>query len=272
MKQGQKPEDRFRRVAVTAGIVIWVGIILLAVGLVFSIGSSRASSLALAALTPTYAETPTAATSAPAPATVVTATATATATWTPRPAQTATAVPSATHTASPAPSSTPTPSPTATVEPSPTPTLAPPTRIVSAAIGLDAPVVPVGWHVEQIEGQDMMVWDVADYAAGWSKTSARPGEKGNMVISGHHNIKGEVFRYVVDLKPGDEITVYAGDVAHTYVVTDNMILPEKGMPLEQRRENAKWIGPFDDERLTLVTCWPYTDNTHRVVVVAKPKR
>jgi len=37
-----------------------------------------------------------------------------------------------------------------------------------------------------------------------------------------------------------------------------------------RQENARWIAPTDDERLTLVTCWPYTNNTHRVVVVAKP--
>lgn len=25
-----------------------------------------------------------------------------------------------------------------------------------------------------------------------------------------------------------------------------------------------------DERLTFVTCWPYTNNTHRVIVVAEP--
>jgi LPXTG-site transpeptidase (sortase) family protein len=37
-----------------------------------------------------------------------------------------------------------------------------------------------------------------------------------------------------------------------------------------RQANARWIGPFNDERLTLVTCWPYTNNTHRVIVVAKP--
>jgi sortase A len=39
---------------------------------------------------------------------------------------------------------------------------------------------------------------------------------------------------------------------------------------EKRLENARWIGPFPDERLTLVTCWPYTNNTHRVIVIAKP--
>ena len=37
-----------------------------------------------------------------------------------------------------------------------------------------------------------------------------------------------------------------------------------------RRANAQWIAPTDDERLTLVTCWPYISNTHRLIIVAKP--
>ena len=39
---------------------------------------------------------------------------------------------------------------------------------------------------------------------------------------------------------------------------------------EQRVENAGWVLPTDDERLTLITCWPYESNTHRLVLVAKP--
>jgi len=37
-----------------------------------------------------------------------------------------------------------------------------------------------------------------------------------------------------------------------------------------RRQNARWIAPTTDERLTLVTCWPYTGNSHRLIIVAKP--
>ncbi|HID54608.1 MAG TPA: sortase, partial [Anaerolineae bacterium] len=33
---------------------------------------------------------------------------------------------------------------------------------------------------------------------------------------------------------------------------------------------AEWIMPTEDERITLVTCWPYTDNTNRLIVVAQP--
>jgi len=137
---------------------------------------------------------------------------------------------------------------------------------VIPAIGLDAPVVPVGWTMTE----DGPVWDVADYAVSWHNTSAYPGHVGNIVLSGHHNIKGKVFRYLIDLEPGDEITLYVGETAYHYVVAEKHLLEEKGMPEEVRRSNAQWIAPTNDERLTLVTCWPYTSNTHRLIIVAKP--
>jgi len=121
------------------------------------------------------------------------------------------------------------------------------------------------------KGTGLLVWQVADYAVGWHKTSAYPGNPGNVVLSGHHNIKGEVFRRLVELAPGDEIIVYVGETPYHYVVEEKHLLREKGMPVEVRRRNARWIMPTPDERLTLVTCWPYTSNTHRLIVVARPK-
>ena len=181
---------------------------------------------------------------------------------------TPTAVP---PTSTPGPAVSPTKGPTSPASSTrPAPATAPPDRIVGPAIGLDALVVPVGWKTVEENGQKVTEWEVADYAAGWHKTSAYPGNVGNTVISGHHNIRGEVFRYVVNLEPGDILDLYVGQTAYRYIVTEKYILKEKGMPPEVRQENARWIAPTDDERLTLVTCWPYTNNTHRVVVVAKP--
>jgi sortase A len=137
---------------------------------------------------------------------------------------------------------------------------------VIPAIELDAPVVPVGWK----ETDEGVIWDVANYAAGWHKTSAYPGHVGNTVLSGHHNIRGQVFRYLIDLEPDDEVFLYVGETAYHYVVTEKHLLEEKGVSEEVRRRNAQWIAPTDDERLTLVTCWPYTSNTHRLIIVAKP--
>jgi len=130
--------------------------------------------------------------------------------------------------------------------------------------------VPVGWTVKEVNGKKVANWIVADYAAGWHKNSAYPGAVGNTVLSGHHNIKGEVFRHVVDLKLGDTIYLYAGNQRYAYTVRRTMILKEKGEPASKRQENARWIAKSNDIRLTLVTCWPYTNNTHRVIVVALP--
>jgi sortase A len=146
-----------------------------------------------------------------------------------------------------------------------------PTRLVIPAIGLDAPVEPVGWHLEERDGQQVSVWDVPGYfAAGWLKSSAAFGAVGNTVVEGHHNIDGEVFRDLVNLEPGDSVTLYAGDVARVYAVAQKELLPERDQPLEVRQANAQYIAPTPDERLTLVTCWPYNNNTHRLIIVALP--
>ncbi len=142
-----------------------------------------------------------------------------------------------------------------------------PTRIVIPAIKLDAPVETVGWHI--VDGVSQ--WDVPDHAAaGWLMTSAPLGKPGNTALTGHHNIDGEVFRNLVKLQPGDRITLYSQGQPFYYEVQSRRILPERGQPEKVRLENARWIQPTTDERITLITCWPYTSNTHRLVVVAKP--
>lgn len=179
------------------------------------------------------------------------------------------------QTPAPRPTLTPFPTPAPTLAPPPTPTLQPsepPTRIVAPAINLDAQVVPMTWEMVKHGNQMVPEWVVPENEAGWHVNSAPAGQIGNTVLSGHHNIYAKVFRYVVDLEPGDEITLYAGDEAYVYTVTEKYILKEAGMPPEVRQKNAQWIAPTGDERLTLVTCWPYQwpGNTHRVVVVARP--
>lgn len=144
------------------------------------------------------------------------------------------------------------------------------TRIVAESIDLDSEVVEVGWQELEQDGVTTNVWTVADYAAGWHKNSALPGQGGNIVLSAHHNIKGEVFRYTVDLQPGDIVTLYDDTQSYNYVVEDKFIVKDRGESEAVRQENAKWIGPFAEERLTLVTCWPYNTNTHRLIVITKP--
>jgi sortase A len=153
----------------------------------------------------------------------------------------------------------------------PTPAGAPPDRIAIARLGLDAPVEPVGMAPSDV-APGVVEWEVPDHrAAGWLNTSAPFGLAGNTVLDGHHNIKGEVFRDLWTLQAGDEIVLReAGGRARRYAVGQVLILPEKGQPLAVRLANARYLLPTDDERLTLVTCWPYENNTHRTVVIAFP--
>ena len=95
------------------------------------------------------------------------------------------------------------PAPTATLTPAPTATPAVPDRILINAIGLDAPVVPVGQHALRLGGQLYSQWDVPnERAAGWQQSSAPLGQTGNTVLDGHHNVYGEVFHHLVLLQAG----------------------------------------------------------------------
>jgi sortase A len=160
----------------------------------------------------------------------------------------------------------PTAAPEATATPGP-----PPERIVIPSLKLDVPVVEVGWEARIVNGEAAgNIWQTADYAAGYHKTSVRPGEPGNLVLSGHNNIAGKVFAAVPDLEPGDRIYLEAGGASFPYVVEEKFVVQEEGASDEERRENARWIGDTPDERLTLVTCYPPWSNTHRAIVVARP--
>ncbi len=145
-----------------------------------------------------------------------------------------------------------------------------PSRLIIDSVGIDSPIIPVGWQVVEQSGNQYSIWQVADNAVGWHKTSATLGQPGNTVMAGHHNVQGEVFRDLVNVEVGDRVVVYSGDQKFEYVVDLKTIVKEKGEPLEVRQRNAQWISPTNDERLTFITCWPYTNNTHRVIVVAKP--
>jgi len=160
------------------------------------------------------------------------------------------------------------------VDPLPTaePADHPPTWIEAQSVGLYAPVIEVGWHLGYLGDAEVIEWDVPDNEAGFHSGSAYPGQPGNTVISGHHNIGGEVFRRLIDLQIGDQVTLYVDKTPHHYHVVLKQIVREFGVSEEQRRENAGWIAPTDDERLTLITCWPYSGNSHRLIVVALPER
>lgn len=150
----------------------------------------------------------------------------------------------------------------------------PPVRLLIPALGLDAAVEPMGWHVVSDANGTHSEWDVIDNAAGHHVNSAYPGELGNVVLSGHNNIGGAVFRSVcvigepgVDFGLGDKvILVDEAGRRFTYQVNGWQRFPESNASFAGREENARYMNPTDFAQLTLVTCWPPTSNTHRVIV------
>ena len=148
-----------------------------------------------------------------------------------------------------------------------------PERIVIPAINLDAPIISVTFKLVEVEDQTFEQWLVPNrFAAGWQDSTALLGETGNTVLIGHHNEYGEVFGGLVRLEKGDVIEVFSGTVSFKYKVAEKLLLPERYQTLEKRIENAQWILPTQDERLTLVTCWPAQSNTHRLIIVAFPEK
>ncbi len=124
-----------------------------------------------------------------------------------------------------------------------------PARIRIPKINVDAPIVL---------GDD---WESLKKGVGWYLASAKPGERGNIVLSAHNDIYGEIFRYLHKLEAGDEVFIYdrAGREYRYVVAVKRIVEPTAVEVLRQTNEPIA----------TLITCYPYLIDTQRLVVVAE---
>jgi sortase A len=160
-------------------------------------------------------------------------------------------------------------------EASPAPQPATISRLVIPSIGVDSKVVEVGWEMVEQNGQQVAVWQVAEYAVGQHRGSANPGDGDNIVMAGHVGGYGKVFKDLYYVQPGDALTVYSAGEQYLYIVTERLVVDEEGVSEEQRAANARYIEPTGAEMVTLVTCWPATGPnkfSQRVIVRATPYR
>lgn len=132
--------------------------------------------------------------------------------------------------------------------PTPTPSPDHGVRIQIPAINIDAPVV-MG------DGWEQLKKGVAQRIG-----TPNPGQKGNMVLSGHNDVFGEVFRYLDRLKPGDEIIVYTSGNSYTYVVSEWFLVEPTQVDV---------MDPTPDATITLISCYPYLIDTERIIVKGK---
>lgn len=116
------------------------------------------------------------------------------------------------------------------------------------SIEVNAPVV---------QGDD---WEALKRGVGQHIGSADPGEAGNLVLTGHNDIYGEVFRHLDELQEGDEITVFSADQAYTYIVRWVEVVEPTAVHVMDPTENAS---------LTLISCYPYLVDNMRIVVRAE---
>ena len=112
-----------------------------------------------------------------------------------------------------------------------------PARIGASGIDLDAGIVEIDSRKEVQDGVELTQWTEPDNAAGFHSDSSYPGQGGNIVISGHQNGNGEVFRNIVDFEKNAEITLIAGDKTYTYRVDQVLILPNKHISAEKQQQN-----------------------------------
>ncbi|HEY8685169.1 MAG TPA: sortase [Chloroflexota bacterium] len=130
----------------------------------------------------------------------------------------------------------------------------PATRMVIPKIEVDAPVV----QTPPIAG----VWQVADWSVGHLSTTPNPGDAGNGAYAAHDDIKGEIFKRVGELAPGDKILLYTRHAVVTYEVTRQLTVdPSNISPLNQTAQPT----------ITLISCAPYWVDTQRLIVQAVEK-
>jgi LPXTG-site transpeptidase (sortase) family protein len=147
------------------------------------------------------------------------------------------------------------------------------TRVVIPKIGIDSKVVTVGWEIKVQKGSQYAVWQVAEYAVGHHLGSANPGDGSNIVLAGHVGGYGKIFKDLIKLTAGDQITLYSAGQQYLYIVTDKILVTEEGVSPAKQAENARYIAPTENEVMTLITCWPPTGKdrfTERVIVRAVP--
>jgi sortase A len=133
------------------------------------------------------------------------------------------------------------------VFPTPTPANHQAVRIQIPAIAVDAPVV-------QGDGWEQLRLGVAQHLG-----TADPGQNGNIVLSVHNDIFGEVFRYLDRLKPGDIIILLTSQRQYTYVVSGTQIV---------KPTHVEVMNPTQNPSLTLISCYPYLIDTERIIITA----
>jgi sortase A len=88
-----------------------------------------------------------------------------------------------------------------------------------------------------------------------------PGQKGNLVLSAHNDVFGEIFRDLDKLKVGDQVVLFTttGQRPYVYIVTNSQIV----LPTQ-----IEVMASSERPTLTLISCYPFLIDNKRIVISA----
>jgi sortase A len=131
--------------------------------------------------------------------------------------------------------------------PIPTPSPEQAVRIQIGDIDVDAPVV-------QGDGPEQLKKGV-----GQTIGTPNPGQNGNIVLSAHNDVYGEIFRDLDRLVPGNEITLFTSQKSYRYVIKDIQTVDPTFVEV---------MANTQEPVVTLISCYPYMVDNQRIIVRA----
>jgi len=129
-----------------------------------------------------------------------------------------------------------------------------PTPGPEQAIQIQIPSISVDAPVVQGDGWEQLKKGVAQHPG-----SADPGQTGNMVLSAHNDVFGEIFRHLDQLERGDQIIINTPQHSFTYSITNIQIV---------KPTDVEVMASTPNPTITLISCYPYMVDNQRIVVQA----
>ena len=130
-----------------------------------------------------------------------------------------------------------------------------PTAAPDQAIRIQIPALKVDAPVVQGDGFEQLKKGV-----GQNVSSANPGQIGNVILSAHNDVYGELFRYLDKLAPGDQVILYTQQRQYVYVVDRTAVVEPTAVEV---------MASTGSPTVTLISCYPYLVDKKRIVVFAR---
>lgn len=116
------------------------------------------------------------------------------------------------------------------------------------------PAISVFARIVQGDG-----WEQLKQGVGQHIGTPNPGDNGNIVLTAHNDVFGQLFRDLDKLKPGDEVILYTEQKAFTYIIRQTQIVEPTQVEV---------MAPTREPVVTLISCYPYLVDNKRIVVTA----